>query len=201
VTGYGENLLKNAFNMDYGIVETMAHFSAACQVAPDVTFVMDIGGQDMKAIFAENGTIHRIEINEACSSGCGSFIETFANMLGYKVADFAHLSCLAQHPYDLGTRCTVFMNSKVKQAMREGAPVEDIAAGFSYSVIKNGLYKVLKLKKTSELGGRIVVQGGTFRNHSIVRALELMTGCDVSFSDIPELMGAYGCALYALKNN
>lgn len=201
VTGYGENLLKNAFNMDYGIVETMAHFSAACQVAPDVTFVMDIGGQDMKAIFAENGTIHRIEINEACSSGCGSFIETFANMLGYKVADFAHLSCLAQHPYDLGTRCTVFMNSKVKQAMREGAPVEDIAAGFSYSVIKNGLYKVLKLKKTSELGDKIVVQGGTFRNHSIVRALELLTGCDVSFSDIPELMGAYGCALYALKNN
>lgn len=199
VTGYGENLLKNAFNMDYGIVETMAHFSAACQVEPDVTFVMDIGGQDMKAIFAENGTIHRIEINEACSSGCGSFIETFANMLGYKVTDFAHLSCLAQHPYDLGTRCTVFMNSKVKQAMREGAPVEDIAAGFSYSVVKNGLYKVLKLKNTSELGGKIVVQGGTFRNHSIVRALEIMTGCEVSFSNIPELMGAYGCALYAKK--
>jgi predicted CoA-substrate-specific enzyme activase len=199
VTGYGENLLKNAFNMDYGIVETMAHFSAACQVEPDVTFVMDIGGQDMKAIFAGNGTIHRIEINEACSSGCGSFIETFANMLGYTVADFAHLSCLAQHPYDLGTRCTVFMNSKVKQAMREGAPVEDIAAGFSYSVVKNGLYKVLKLKNTSELGGKIVVQGGTFRNHSIVRALEIMTGCEVSFSNIPELMGAYGCALYAMK--
>ncbi len=199
VTGYGENLLKNAFNMDYGIVETMAHFSAACQVEPDVTFVMDIGGQDMKAIFAENGTIHRIEINEACSSGCGSFIETFANMLGYTVADFAHLSCLAQHPYDLGTRCTVFMNSKVKQAMREGAPVEDIAAGFSYSVVKNGLYKVLKLKNTSELGSKIVVQGGTFRNHSIVRALEIMTGCEVSFSNIPELMGAYGCALYAMK--
>lgn len=200
VTGYGENLIKNAFNLEYGIVETMAHFSAACEVAPDVTFVMDIGGQDMKAIFADNGTIHRIEINEACSSGCGSFIETFATMMGYTVSEFAHLSCIAKNPFDLGTRCTVFMNSKVKQAMREGAPIEDIAAGFSYSVIKNGLYKVLKLKKTSELGSKIVVQGGTFRNHSIVRALEIMTGCNVFFSDIPELMGAYGCALYAKKN-
>lgn len=199
VTGYGENLIKNAFNLDYGIVETMAHFSAACQVEPRVTFVMDIGGQDMKAIFAENGKIHRIEINEACSSGCGSFIETFATMLGYNVSEFAHLSSMALHPFDLGTRCTVFMNSKVKQAMREGAAVEDIAAGFSYSVVKNELYKVLKLKKVSELGDKIVVQGGTFRNHSIVRALEVMTGCEVSFSDIPELMGAYGCALYAMK--
>ena len=201
VTGYGENLLKTAFNLDYGIVETMAHFSAARRVEPQVSFVLDIGGQDMKAIFVENGAIRRIEINEACSSGCGSFIETFANMLGYKVADFAQLSCLARHPFDLGTRCTVFMNSKVKQAMREGAPVEDIAAGFSYSVVKNCLFKVLKMKNTAELGDKLVVQGGTLRNHSIVRALETMTGKQVSFTDIPELMGAYGAALYAIEMN
>ena len=199
VTGYGENLVKTAFNFDYGIVETMAHFSAARQVEPDVSFVLDIGGQDMKAIFVDNGSIRRMEINEACSSGCGSFIETFANMMGYPVAEFAEMSCFAQHPCDLGTRCTVFMNSKVKQAMQEGAAVEDIAAGFSYSVIKNCLFKVLKLKNISELGKKIVVQGGTFRNHSIVRALEKMTGCNVSFSDIPELMGAYGAALHCHK--
>lgn len=198
-TGYGENLLRTAFNLDYGIVETMAHFVAARHVNPDVSFVLDIGGQDMKAIFVENGTIKRIEINEACSSGCGSFIETFATMLGYKVDEFARLSCMAQHPCDLGTRCTVFMNSKVKQAMREGSAVEDIAAGFSYSVVKNCLFKVLKLKNIKELGENIVVQGGTFRNHSIVRALELLTGCEVSFTDIPELMGAYGAALHAIE--
>ena len=198
-TGYGENLLRTAFSLDYGIVETMAHFVAARHVNPDVSFVLDIGGQDMKAIFVENGTIKRIEINEACSSGCGSFIETFATMLGYKVDEFARLSCTAQYPCDLGTRCTVFMNSKVKQAMREGSAVEDIAAGFSYSVVKNCLFKVLKLKNIKDLGNNIVVQGGTFRNHSIVRALELLTGCEVSFTDIPELMGAYGAALHAIK--
>lgn len=197
VTGYGENLIKTAFNFDYGIVETMAHFSAAKQVEPNVSFVLDIGGQDMKAIFVENGSIRRMEINEACSSGCGSFIETFANMMGYPVAEFAQLSCFAPYPCDLGTRCTVFMNSKVKQAMQEGAAVDDIAAGFSYSVVKNCLFKVLKIKNIKELGQHIVVQGGTFRNHSIVRALENMSGCHVSFSDIPELMGAYGAALYA----
>ena len=197
VTGYGENLIKTAFSFDYGIVETMAHFSAARSLVPDVTFVLDIGGQDMKAIFVDNGSIKRMELNEACSSGCGSFIETFAKMMGYEVADFARLSCFAPHPCDLGTRCTVFMNSKVKQAMQEGAAVDDIAAGFSFSVIKNCLFKVLKLKDISELGNKIVVQGGTFRNHSIVKALEQMTGCDVAFSDIPELMGAYGAALYA----
>lgn len=200
-TGYGENLLKTAFNLDYGIVETMAHFSAAKAVNPAVSFVLDIGGQDMKAIFVENGSIRRIEINEACSSGCGSFIETFANMLNYPVAEFARIACFAHHPYDLGTRCTVFMNSKVKQAMREGASVDDIAAGFSYSVIKNCLFKVMKLRNISELGNHIVVQGGTFRNLSIVRAMELLTGCDVSFSNIPELMGAYGAALYAIHNS
>ena len=197
VTGYGESLIKAAFNMEHGIVETMAHFMAARQVEPRVSFVLDIGGQDMKAIFVEHGSIRRMEINEACSSGCGSFIETFANMLGYHIGTFAHLSCVAQHPCDLGTRCTVFMNSKVKQAMREGASVEDIAAGFSYSVVKNCLFKVMKLKRTEELGEHIVVQGGTFKNHSITRALERLTGCSVTFSDIPELMGAYGCALYA----
>ncbi|MBR1549870.1 MAG: hypothetical protein IJ634_04460 [Bacteroidales bacterium] len=197
-TGYGESLLRTAFGLDYGIVETMAHFAAARAVDPDVSFVLDIGGQDMKAIFAQHGAIRRIEINEACSSGCGSFIMTFANQLGYDVADFARMACFARHPYDLGTRCTVFMNSKVKQAMREGAGVDDIAAGFSYSVVKNCLFKVLKLRSTAELGDHIVVQGGTFKNHSVVRALERLTGAEVRFTDCPELSGAYGAALYAL---
>lgn len=196
-TGYGEQLLKTAFRLDHGIVETMAHFMAAKHLQPNVSFVLDIGGQDMKAIFVENGSIQRIEINEACSSGCGSFIMTFARQLGYEVSDFAHMATLAQRPYDLGTRCTVFMNSKVKQAMREGAQVNDIAAGFSYSVIKNCLYKVLKLQSFDQLGEHIMVQGGTFRNHSVVRALEILTGKEVGFGPIPELMGAYGCALYA----
>lgn len=199
-TGYGESLLKTAFSLDYGIVETMAHFIGAQAVMPDLSFILDIGGQDMKAIWVKNSSIQRIEINEACSSGCGSFIETFARQLGYSVSDFARMSCFAEHPCDLGTRCTVFMNSKVKQAMREGAKVEDIAAGFSYSVVKNCLYKVLKLRDVSELGGKIVVQGGTMRNHSVVRALELLTGCEVGFTSIPELMGAYGAALYAMHN-
>lgn len=196
-TGYGENLIKTAFNLQSGVVETIAHFLAAKQVKPDLSFILDIGGQDMKAIYIENGSINRLEINEACSSGCGSFIENFANMLHYPVAEFAKISCFAQQPYDLGTRCTVFMNSKVKQAMREGAATEDIAAGFSYSVIKNCLFKVLKIKNIDELGENIVVQGGTFKNLSIVRALEILTGKSVYYSDIPELMGAYGAAIYA----
>lgn len=200
-TGYGENLLKTAFNLDHGIVETMAHFLAAKHLCPQVSFVLDIGGQDMKAIFVENGSIQRIEINEACSSGCGSFLMTFAQQLGYTVELFAEKALFAAHPYDLGTRCTVFMNSKVKQAMREGAAIEDIAAGFSYSVIKNCLYKVLKLQSVSELGEHIVVQGGTFKNHSVVRALEKLTGCQVTFAPCPELMGAYGAALYAKTSN
>ncbi len=199
-TGYGENLLKTAFNLDHSIVETMAHFLAAKHLCPQVSFVLDIGGQDMKAIFVENGSIQCIEINEACSSGCGSFLMTFAQQLGYTVEQFAEKALLAAHPYDLGTRCTVFMNSKVKQAMREGAAIEDIAAGFSYSVIKNCLYKVLKLQSVSELGEHIVVQGGTFKNHSVVRALEKLTGCQVTFAPSPELMGAYGAALYAKSN-
>ncbi|MBO7491419.1 MAG: 2-hydroxyacyl-CoA dehydratase [Bacteroidales bacterium] len=199
VTGYGENLLRTAFNLHHGVVETMAHYVGAKSVSPEVSFILDIGGQDMKAIFIENQAIRRLELNEACSSGCGSFIETFAKMLGYTVSDFARIACEAQHPYDLGTRCTVFMNSKVKQAMREGAKPEDISAGFAYSVIKNCLFKVLKLRKVEELGDHIVVQGGTFKNLAVVRALELLTGKDVRFSDIPELMGAYGCALYATE--
>ena len=200
-TGYGESLLRTAFGLDYGIVETMAHFAAARAVDPEVSFVLDIGGQDMKAIFAQHGAIHRIEINEACSSGCGSFIMTFANQLGYTISAFAKLACFARHPYDLGTRCTVFMNSKVKQAMREGAAVDDIAAGFSYSVVKNCLFKVMKLRSTAELGDHIVVQGGTFKNHSVARALERLTGVQVRFTDCPELAGAYGAALYALGKN
>lgn len=196
-TGYGENLLKTAFSLNEGLVETIAHSVAAKRVMPHVSFVLDIGGQDMKAIFINEGAVTRIEINEACSSGCGSFLETFANLLHYSVSDFATMACKAQHPCDLGTRCTVFMNSKVKQAMREGAEVEDIAAGFSYSVIKNCLYKVLKLKNIKELGSAIVVQGGTFKNLSVVKALEELTGCEVRYTDIPELMGAYGSALHA----
>ena len=201
VTGYGENLLKTGYGLHHGIVETMAHYLGAKQVSPDVSFILDIGGQDMKAIFVENQAIRRLEINEACSSGCGSFIETFAKMLGYTVGDFARIACEAPHPYDLGTRCTVFMNSKVKQAMREGATSEDISAGFAYSVIKNCLFKVLKLRKIEELGDHIVVQGGTFKNLAVVRALEVLTDQEVRFSDIPELMGAYGCALFAKEQS
>ena len=197
VTGYGENLLRTAFDIDEGIVETMAHFTAAKSIDKDVSFVLDIGGQDMKAIFVDNGSIRRIEINEACSSGCGSFIMTFAGMMGYEAGKFARMACFARNPYDLGTRCTVFMNSKVKQAMREGAGVDDIAAGLSYSVVKNCLFKVLKMPTKEELGKNIVVQGGTFKNMSVVRALEIMTGAQVSFTDMPEMMGAYGAALYA----
>src|SRR5574344_1278665 len=199
VTGYGENLIKTAYNLHFGIVETMAHYVAAHAISPDVSFILDIGGQDMKAIFVENGAIRRLEINEACSSGCGSFIEGFAGMLGMKVEDFASMACRSQRPADLGARLTVFMNSKVKQILREGASIEDIAAGLSYSVIKNCLFKVLKVKTFAELGPCIVVQGGTFKNSSIVRCLELLTQCKVHVSDMPELMGAYGAALFAKR--
>lgn len=145
VTGYGENLIKAAFKLDSGIIETIAHFTAARRLSPEVTFILDIGGQDMKAIFVDKGVISRMELNEACSSGCGSFIETFARSLGHSVSQFAEKACQAQHPCDLGTRCTVFMNSKVKQVLRENATVGDISAGLAYSVVKNALYKVLKL--------------------------------------------------------
>lgn len=198
-TGYGEDLIKTAFQLDAGIVETIAHYVAAHYLDRDVSFILDIGGQDMKAIFVDNGIINRIEINEACSSGCGSFIETFANTLGYTARDFASAACRSARPCDLGSRCTVFMNSKVKQVLREGATVDDIAAGLAYSVVKNCLYRVLKLKDVSELGRHIVVQGGTMRNDAVVRALELLTGAEVIRCDIPELMGAFGCALYARR--
>lgn len=198
-TGYGEDLIKAAFQLDAGIVETIAHYVAAHYLDRDVSFILDIGGQDMKAIFVDNGIINRIEINEACSSGCGSFIETFANTLGYTARDFASAACRSARPCDLGSRCTVFMNSKVKQVLREGATVDDIAAGLAYSVVKNCLYRVLKLKDVSELGRHIVVQGGTMRNDAVVRALELLTGAEVIRCDIPELMGAFGCALYARR--
>ncbi len=198
VTGYGEDLIKTALGIDLGIVETIAHFMAAKHFNKDVSFIMDIGGQDMKAIFVENGVVNRIDLNEACSSGCGSFVETFSNSLGHKIGDFANLACQAQAPADLGTRCTVFMNSKVKQSLRENAKTEDIAAGLSISVIKNALFKVLKLRDITDLGDNIVVQGGTFRNPSILKALENLTEKKVICTDIPEQMGAYGAALAAI---
>ena len=199
-TGYGEDLIKAAFHLDEGIVETIAHYEAARHLKKDVSLILDIGGQDMKAMFVSGGVINRIEINEACSSGCGSFLETFAKTLGYTVQDFGTEACQSRHPYDLGTRCTVFMNSKVKQAMREGASVQDIAAGLSYSVVKNCLYKVLRLKNVEELGNHIVVQGGTMKNDSVVRAFEKLIGKQVFRSEYAELMGAVGCALHARKS-
>ena len=199
-TGYGEELIKAAFCLDNGIVETTAHARAASRLMPDVTFILDIGGQDMKAIFVDKGVITRMELNEACSSGCGTFLQTFAESLGYEIGDFARMACTARHPSDLGSRCTVFMNSKVKQVLREGADVADIAAGLSYSVVNNCLYKVLKLKDNKELGGHVVLQGGTMRNDAVVRAFERLTGCEVVRSNMPEMMGAYGCALYAAEH-
>ena len=199
VTGYGEDLIKAAFNIDDGVVETIAHYVGASHIDPDVSFVLDIGGQDMKAIFILDGIIQRIELNESCSSGCGSFIETFSKNLGMPVQEFAQKACQSTAPCDLGTRCTVFMNSKVKQSLRENATVEDIAAGLSYSVIKNALIKVLNVTNMDELGERLSVQGGTFRNPSIRRALELLSNKPVVMSDIPELMGAYGAAIIAHK--
>lgn len=199
-TGYGEDLVKRAFGFEYGMVETIAHYEAAAFFEPRVSFILDIGGQDMKATFVENGTISRLEINEACSSGCGSFIETFAKGLGHKVTSFAALACEAQAPCDLGTRCTVFMNSRVKQAQREGATVADISAGIGYSVVRNCLHKVLKLKDFRSLGDYVMVEGGTFRNPSVCRAFELETGKSVIITDSPELMGAFGAALHAARN-
>ncbi len=197
VTGYGEDLIRAAFNMDMGIVETIAHYTAARFVDPEVSFILDIGGQDMKAIFIENGVISRIEVNEACSSGCGSFLQTLAGSLNHSIQHFADLACRASAPCDLGTRCTVFMNSKIKQALRENATIADISAGLSYSVVKNCLFKVLKLHNMDEIGSHVVLQGGTFKNPSIVRALEKLTGHPMQMTQIPELMGAFGAALSA----
>lgn len=200
VTGYGEDLIKKAFQLDVGIVETIAHYLGAYHFNKDVSFILDIGGQDMKAVFIENGIIKRLEINEACSSGCGSFIETFAKSLNFDVSDFSTIALQSKNPCDLGTRCTVFMNSKVKQAQREGASPADISAGLGYSVIKNCLNKVLKLKDTKELGEHVMVQGGTFRNLPVIRALEIELDREVMITDFPELMGAYGAALYAKRS-
>ena len=199
-TGYGEDLIRSAFQLHSGIIETIAHYMAAHYLNKDVSFILDIGGQDMKAIFVNNGVIDRMEINEACSSGCGSFLETFAKSLGYSAQEFSLAACHSEAPCDLGTRCTIFMNSKVKQVLREGATINDIAAGLAYSVVKNCLYKVLKLKDISVLGKDIVVQGGTMRNDAVVRAIELLSGAEVARCDTPELMGAFGCALYAMKH-
>jgi predicted CoA-substrate-specific enzyme activase len=199
VTGYGEDLIKNAFSLDFGLVETVAHFSSARHFEPGVDFILDIGGQDIKCFKIMNGAIDSIMLNEACSSGCGSFIETFAAALGYSIADFAALGLFAKNPVDLGSRCTVFMNSSVKQAQKDGADIPDISAGLSVSVVKNAIYKVIRAAKASDLGRRIVVQGGTFLNDAVLRAFERELGEDVVRPKIAGLMGAFGAALYALE--
>ncbi len=196
VTGYGEDLIKNAFNIDAGLVETMAHLKAAAYFNPKVDFVLDIGGQDIKCFKIKNGVIDNIVLNEACSSGCGSFVETFAKSMGYDAKSFAKLGLYAQNPVDLGSRCTVFMNSSVKQAQKEGATIEDISAGLSISVTKNAIYKVIRAASPKDLGENIVVQGGTFLSDSILRSFEKEIGMNVIRPSISGLMGAYGAALY-----
>lgn len=200
VTGYGEGLIKAGFNADYGIIETMAHYKAAEEFLPGVDFILDIGGQDMKCMRIKDHAIYSIMLNEACSSGCGSFIETYAKSVDMPVEEFAQVGIHAKNPVDLGTRCTVFMNSMVKQAQKEGADISDIAAGLSYSVIKNALYKVIKLRNSEEAGEKIVVQGGTFLNESVLRAIEKVLGKEVVRPDIAGIMGAYGCAINSLEN-
>ena len=196
VTGYGEDLIRNAFRVDDGIVETMAHFRAARHFEPDVDFILDIGGQDIKCFKVRNNSIDSIMLNEACSSGCGSFIETFAKSMGYEIADFAERGLFSQYPVDLGSRCTVFMNSSVKQAQKDGASVADISAGLSLSVVKNAIYKVIRAHSPDELGLHIVVQGGTFLNDAVLRSFEREIGRDVIRPNIAGLMGAFGAALY-----
>ena len=195
-TGYGEDLAKNAFHADYGVVETVAHFTAARHFLPNVDFIIDIGGQDMKCFKIEDGAISNIFLNEACSSGCGSFLQTFAQALGYDVKEFAKLGLFADRPVDLGSRCTVFMNSSVKQAQKDGATIENISAGLSISVVKNAIYKVIRASSPEELGRNIVVQGGTFYNEAVLRAFEKEMGVEVIRPDIAGLMGAFGAALY-----
>ena len=199
-TGYGEALLKAALMLDEGEVETISHYYAAAFFEPDVDCILDIGGQDMKCIKIKDGTVDSVQLNEACSSGCGSFIETFAKSLNYSVQDFAKAALFAEHPIDLGTRCTVFMNSKVKQAQKEGASVSDISAGLAYSVIKNALFKVIKVSDASELGSQIVVQGGTFYNDAVLRSFEKIAGCEAIRPDIAGIMGAFGAALIAREH-
>ena len=196
-TGYGEALIKAALLLDEGEVETVSHYYAASFFEPDVDCILDIGGQDMKCIKIKNQTVDNVLLNEACSSGCGSFIETFAKSLNYTVGDFAHEALFAKNPIDLGTRCTVFMNSKVKQAQKEGAEVSDISAGLAYSVIKNALFKVIKVSDASELGNHIVVQGGTFYNNAVLRSFEKIANCHAIRPDIAGIMGAFGAALIA----
>jgi len=198
-TGYGESLMKSAFMLDDGEVETIAHYNAAAFFDKDVDCIVDIGGQDMKCIRIKNQAVDSVQLNEACSSGCGSFIETFAKSLNYSVQDFAKEALFAKHPIDLGTRCTVFMNSKVKQAQKEGAGVDDISAGLAYSVIKNALFKVIKVSDAKALGKNIVVQGGTFYNDAVLRAFEKISGAQVIRPDIAGIMGAFGAALIARR--
>lgn len=200
VTGYGEDIIKNAFHIDNGLVETVAHFTAAKYFMPDVEFIIDIGGQDMKCFKIKNGVIDNIYLNEACSSGCGSFLQTFANTLGYDVEEFSQMGLFAKNAVDLGSRCTVFMNSSVKQAQKDGATTGDISAGLSTSIVKNAIYKVIRPSSVDELGKKIVVQGGTFLNDAVLRAFEKEMGVNVVRPVIAGLMGAYGCALYAQKH-
>ena len=199
VTGYGEELIKNAFGVDLGVVETIAHYTAAKHFLPEVDFILDIGGQDIKCFKIRNGAIDNIMLNEACSSGCGSFIETFARSMGYEIDEFAGKGLLSPAPVNLGSRCTVFMNSSVKQSQRDGATVEDISAGLSVSVVKNAIYKVIRAASADELGENIVVQGGTFYNDAVLRAFEQELGRNVIRPAIAGLMGAYGAALYSMK--
>lgn len=195
VTGYGEKLIQTALNVDLNEIETIAHYTAAKEFMPDVTSIVDIGGQDMKYIKMKNNAIDNIMLNEACSSGCGSFIETFAKSLNLSIEEFVESALEARNPVDLGSRCTVFMNSKIKQAQKEGYTVGDISSGLSYSVIKNAIQKVMKVRDVKSLGENIVVQGGTFYNDAVLRAFELIVGKNVVRPDIAGLMGAYGAAL------
>ena len=197
VTGYGEALIQNTFKVAHGEVETIAHYTGAKAFANEVSFILDIGGQDMKCIKIHDGVVQSVILNEACSSGCGSFIEMLSGSLSMEVQEFSQEALLAKNPVDLGTRCTVFMNSKVKEAQKEGAAIGDISAGLSYSVIKNALYKVIKLRSTEDIVGNVVVQGGTFYNEAVLRAMELVLGREVIRPDIAGLMGAYGAALIA----
>ena len=197
VTGYGEGLLLEALNVDSGEIETVAHLRGAQELVKDVDFILDIGGQDMKCLRVKNGVIDHIMLNEACSSGCGSFIESFASGLGLDVRSFAQAACKAKNPVDLGSRCTVFMNSRVKQAQKEGATVEDIAAGLAISVIKNALFKVIKIRDPKDVGKNVIVQGGTFLNDAVLRAFEQLSQVNAVRPDIAGNMGAYGAALLA----
>lgn len=197
VTGYGEELIKNAFKIDYGVVETMAHYNGAKFFEPDVDFIIDIGGQDMKCFGIKNKNVDSITLNEACSSGCGSFLQSFAKSMGHTITEFESLALASQNPVDLGSRCTVFMNSSVKQAQKNGASIEDISAGLAISVVKNALFKVLRVNDAKQIGEKIVVQGGTFTNDAVLRAFEQLLGANVIRPSIAGLMGAFGCALLA----